>query len=253
MGLIGSVYAASQDNSPTHIQFSDGGYKKMYGDDKIHSKEFTQQVGNYIKQNQEKMVNGVGKADVKNQMETVQGNTNPIMQGINSQYGASNNNVFGSENYDALLNGQMNQAQNQLYNNAQINNQNYNLANDQLTKVAGNKVGIDIANAQMDTNASLQKNAQIGGITNGLVGNGLKLLSDRRAKENIRELCIVDGVKMYEFNYIGHKFKHIGVMAQDLLDTKYKDAVSMGSDGLYRVDYKDLPKKVIEGVINGTI
>ena len=68
------------------------------------------------------------------------------------------------------------------------------------------------------------------------IGAGLGALSDKRAKENITYLRKENGHKIYSFNYKGDKAKYEGVMAQDLLDTM-PEAVSMGDDGLYRVNY----------------
>ena len=36
------------------------------------------------------------------------------------------------------------------------------------------------------------------------------------------------------------KVKHVGVIAQELLETEYKNNVYMHEDGFYRVDYKHL-------------
>lgn len=68
---------------------------------------------------------------------------------------------------------------------------------------------------------------------------GFNLLSDIRTKENIVPVGERDGFRLYEWNYIGHPQRYRGVMAQDLLDTK-PDAVSLGDDGFYRVDYTKL-------------
>jgi len=46
---------------------------------------------------------------------------------------------------------------------------------------------------------------------------------------------------MYSFNYIWDKTKIIGVMAQDLLKTKYESALSKDKNGFYMVDYSKLP------------
>lgn len=65
--------------------------------------------------------------------------------------------------------------------------------------------------------------------------------SDRRLKTNIEFIGIKNGLKMYSFNYIWSKTKTIGVMAQDLLKTKYKNALSKDKNGFYMVDYNQLP------------
>ncbi len=68
---------------------------------------------------------------------------------------------------------------------------------------------------------------------------GFNLLSDIRAKENIVPVGERNGFKLYEWNYRGMTKRWRGVMAQDLLKTN-PDAVSLGDDGLYRVDYSKL-------------
>lgn len=68
---------------------------------------------------------------------------------------------------------------------------------------------------------------------------GFNLLSDIRAKENIVPAGERNGFKLYEWNYIGQSQRFRGVMAQDLLTDK-ADAVELGGDGLYRVDYTKL-------------
>mgnify|MGYP005643085043 CR=1 FL=1 len=67
--------------------------------------------------------------------------------------------------------------------------------------------------------------------------------SDKRLKENIVLLGTTDeNIKVYQFNYIFDpmKVKHVGVIAQELLETKYKNNVYLHEDGFYRVDYKHL-------------
>lgn len=65
----------------------------------------------------------------------------------------------------------------------------------------------------------------------------IPLLSDRRAKENIVKIGQTEsGVNVYRFTYKHSGQTTIGYMAQELLET-HPDAVSVGPDGLYRVDY----------------
>jgi len=67
--------------------------------------------------------------------------------------------------------------------------------------------------------------------------------SDKRLKENIVLLGTTDeNINVYQFNYIFDpmKVKHVGVIAQELLETEYKNNVYMHEDGFYRVDYKHL-------------
>ncbi|WP_421565572.1 tail fiber domain-containing protein [Ochrobactrum sp. EDr1-4] len=68
---------------------------------------------------------------------------------------------------------------------------------------------------------------------------GFNLLSDIRTKENIVPVGERNGFKLYEWNYRGMTKRWRGVMAQDLLTDK-PEAVILGADGLYRVDYSQL-------------
>jgi hypothetical protein len=66
--------------------------------------------------------------------------------------------------------------------------------------------------------------------------------SDERLKENIKYLYTKKGIKLYSFNYIWDKgITKVGVMAQDLLNTVYSNAVLTDKNGYYKVDYKKLP------------
>jgi hypothetical protein len=68
--------------------------------------------------------------------------------------------------------------------------------------------------------------------------------SDVRLKENIHLVDEVDGIKLYSFNYKNNNSKtHIGVMAQELLETRYKDTV-FSVNGYYRVNYCKLPDSI---------
>jgi len=70
---------------------------------------------------------------------------------------------------------------------------------------------------------------------------GPSRFSDIGLKTNIRLVDIVEGIKLYEFSYLWDTATtYIGVMAQDLLGTKYEPAVSMDK-GYYMVDYSMLP------------
>jgi hypothetical protein len=84
---------------------------------------------------------------------------------------------------------------------------------------------------------------QLGGIfgTLGTLGSTLApylmSLSDRRAKENVREIGKTnDNQPIYEFNYKGSPQTTIGLMAQEVMK-KHPEAVGK-IGGLYGVDYK---------------
>ena len=78
-----------------------------------------------------------------------------------------------------------------------------------------------------------------------IVGSTLPyIFSDSRLKENIKHINTVDGIKVYTYNYVWDKTPQRGAMAQELLDTKYADAVSVHSSGYYQVDYTKLPELI---------
>ena len=66
--------------------------------------------------------------------------------------------------------------------------------------------------------------------------------SDVRLKTNIEQVGIENALKVYTFYYIQNLSKRFfGVMAQDLLGTKYESALSKDSKGYYFVNYSLLP------------
>jgi len=66
--------------------------------------------------------------------------------------------------------------------------------------------------------------------------------SDVHLKENVTLTGTVLGLNGYTYNYIGDNVTYKGVLAQEVLDTKYAGAVEMQSNGFYKVDYSKLPK-----------
>lgn len=66
--------------------------------------------------------------------------------------------------------------------------------------------------------------------------------SDARLKENIEFIETNEGLNVYSYTYLWDKTKtYIGVMAQELLGTKYESALGQDSNGYYFVDYSQLP------------
>jgi len=68
--------------------------------------------------------------------------------------------------------------------------------------------------------------------------------SDARLKENIYHVGEEKGLNIYEFNYKDTKYgegRYTGVMAQELLQTSYRNAVRFDDDGYMIVDYSQLP------------
>ena len=126
-----------------------------------------------------------------------------------------------------------------LMSGAQITNPNTATTATSQTPVAGvdytglvnQKYQADLANSR----------SAMGGLF-GLLGAGIKAIpwSDRRLKENIKRIGKTDGgAPIYYFNYIGDPEQHIGVMAQDLLETQ-PEAVIADPSGFYRVNYAEV-------------
>lgn len=118
----------------------------------------------------------------------------------------------------------------------QIQNPNATFAQTPQSQVGG----VDYSGlVQNKYNADMQAyNARTGAL-GGLFG-GLAALfpkSDRRLKTEIKKVGSTEGgVPLYSYRYIWGGPIHIGVMAQDLLETQ-PDAAIMEADGFYAVDY----------------
>ena len=68
----------------------------------------------------------------------------------------------------------------------------------------------------------------------------LSMPSDLRLKNIIELVDCVNGINVYDFEYIDKPGEiYRGVIAQELLDTKFKEAVIL-EDGYYKVDYSML-------------
>lgn len=66
--------------------------------------------------------------------------------------------------------------------------------------------------------------------------------SDARLKHDIDDPKTLDnGIRLHAFSYLGDERRFVGVLAQELLaDDRFAQAVSVGADGFYRVDYAAL-------------
>lgn len=97
------------------------------------------------------------------------------------------------------------------------------------------------------TNQLNQYNQQQSSLANGLFGLGAAAigLSDRRAKTNIHEIGEThDGQPLYSYRYKGSAEPRIGMMAQDVLETK-PEAVVQLPGGLLGLDYE----RALEGAV----
>jgi hypothetical protein len=130
------------------------------------------------------------------------------------------------------------------------------IANTQLQAVQAQVSG-DVAAARLQADAAKYaakkqaKSSQLGSIL-GFAGSIIGLFSDERLKTDIRKLCVDEyGVTWYSYRYsdkaqrilpgVDTHTRHVGVLAQDLLRTPYRGAVTM-YQGYYSVDYAMLPK-----------
>jgi hypothetical protein len=75
----------------------------------------------------------------------------------------------------------------------------------------------------------------------GAIGGGLLSKSDFRLKDNITLVGkSPEGINIYTFGYIGEDGLYQGVMAQELLGTKFNDSVVITEDGMYAVNYSNI-------------
>lgn len=105
------------------------------------------------------------------------------------------------------------------------------------TDVAG--IQQNAYNQQMSNyNAQQQQMGGLFGTIGNIAGAAMPfILSDERAKENIREIGETnDGQPIFEYNYKGSNQTQIGLMAQEVAKTKPESLVPFG--GLMGVDYK---------------
>ena len=66
--------------------------------------------------------------------------------------------------------------------------------------------------------------------------------SDERLKQNIKFLGTREGINIYSYNYTWDAdTKYIGVMAQEILQSEYSDAIEIDEQGFFRVHYDRLP------------
>jgi hypothetical protein len=113
---------------------------------------------------------------------------------------------------------------------------NANMPNIPTTDVAGiinQNFAQQQGNAQMRNQAT---NSLMGGLF-GLGSAGIMKYSDRRLKDNVREIGQTkDGQPLYSYTYKGDSTPQIGLMAQDVEKTN-PDAVIDGPGGFKMVDY----------------
>jgi len=75
---------------------------------------------------------------------------------------------------------------------------------------------LGLANIQAGTARRQSNNNLLGSVIGGVLG----LFSDMRLKENIRSVGFSpDGFALYEYNYVGSRERHVGVMAHEVAHT----------------------------------
>jgi hypothetical protein len=75
--------------------------------------------------------------------------------------------------------------------------------------------------------------------------------SDIRLKTNIKLIDTIEGLNIYLYNYLWDlETIYKGVMAQELLNTEYSNAVAIHDAGYYVVDYSKLPISLKIKIIN---
>lgn len=104
------------------------------------------------------------------------------------------------------------------------------------TNKAAGAIGGGLAGAQMGSMIMPGMGTAVGGGLGALMG----LLSDRRAKTDIRRVGTMNsGLPVYTYRYRGGEVTHMGVMADEAQQVA-PHAVHTGPDGLQRVNYAAL-------------
>lgn len=118
----------------------------------------------------------------------------------------------------------------------------YNNLDQYMSSIQGNYGGTSTS-AQPYYKPSLF--GQIAGGLLGAAGTLGPLLSDARAKQNIRRVGeMYDGTPIHAYQYIGSDVTHFGVIAQEV-EMVHPEAVSMRPDGLKAVNYGILADAVL--------
>lgn len=129
-----------------------------------------------------------------------------------------------------------------LLSGAQVNQPNWintpssNVANTNYAEEVGRKYQADLAGWQA-------KQAQKQAILGGLFSLGSAMISDRRAKKDIREVgATFDGQAVYAFKYKGGGPMQLGLMA-DEVERRAPEAVTRHPSGLKQVNYERALRK----------
>lgn len=78
-----------------------------------------------------------------------------------------------------------------------------------------------------------------------------KIFSDERLKTDVELVGKIDGINIYSFKYVWDKSTtHVGVMAQELINTRHQYAITKHENGYYMVDYNKLPYTVQRAILD---
>jgi hypothetical protein len=261
MGLFDKAFGA--DAKAGDLKYDDMGYKDIYGGTPL-DKEWTGLTANQISELNSAINEGkintdseLWKSNLKQAQNQAgkqmsQGMVNLARKGLVGSGGDTTDRMSAqveSNLQNNVSQMQQEEMQRQQQTMAQLMN-NYNINFNQQMQQSQMQNQINQANAQMQNQVNAANNAArakgVDTIASGLLNKGL---SDRRAKENIKFITTIDGINIYSFNYKTlPQVKFRGVMAQDLLDTKYKSLVEKDKEGYYRVDYSGLSPDIKKNV-----
>jgi hypothetical protein len=157
---------------------------------------------------------------------------NATVQGFNTGL-AANQQGFQQQAYNQM---QPINVINALRTGSQVQGPSFTNVPQQQTTAGADLLGAAQSTYNANLNSSNASNAANSNFTNGLFSlGGAALMSDIRLKSNIKRIGTHPlGIGIYEYDI---QDRHeTGVMAQELLTVR-PDAVLMGSDGFYRVNY----------------
>lgn len=165
-------------------------------------------------------------------------------------------NIFNTQgqnqNFMLGLLGANNAAQNTAINQFQSQQGANNNWWNQISGATSNAPGVSFTPNTGYTNSQIQGNQNymnaIGADTSAATGllGGAMMMSDERVKENVEYVETVDGVNVYDFDYIDKsngEGRYRGVMAQEVIETHPESVIDIA--GIYHVDYNQLPVDMV--------
>lgn len=128
-------------------------------------------------------------------------------------------------------------------------------AGEAILDVFGNQISFDLMqNAKSRVFIRLIAEENIGFSDEIRMSHNPTVSSDRRLKENIDYIDfsnLIDETKVCQFNYINQNKTQAGVVAQDFINSNYKDILlSQDKDGYYAVNYNVINMALVQKVQN---